>query len=376
MNHLRKKRNPAWPNSRSWEQFFKLILDDEKSLNYLIDGFNLYSYKQANKDKQPEEREGISGKNYHMTVYNKAAEGKYYIRKEEKKPTIYFMLLKNHPDGIFKGTDYRPCKVGYTGPKSKSEYDRAQDVAINTSRNINENKKYKNKMPNKCEFEVIKLPISATSTESFYKTETTIREKFGEKLSGEETEKKIIELFGKSIDKTKDEKKEIKKLLDEIAKDLCLDAPKEWIIIEGNRFNDLKKKLNKIEKDRKQVPNTQLFSDWYDEYKNKPSDAGAVGGTSQGPGDSGGDSEPSEGTGGAGKGKDPGPSKSTGGTGKGKDPCPSKSGGTGKGKDPGPSKKYWRNRKRERSGSIKKHWRGRKRERSGSIKKHWRNRKR
>ena len=192
---------------QSLKDSLKFILQNNtNNLNCLIDGFNLYKYKQANKGNTANEGKEIPGEKYHITLCNTAAEGEYYIRKEKKKPTIYFILFKNHPDDIFKGTDYRPCKVGYTGNRNK-KYDRTRDIAYKTSKKIKENKKYK--MRNKCEFEVIKLPISATSTESFYETETTIREMFGEKLSGEETEKKIIELFGKSIDKTKDEKKEI-----------------------------------------------------------------------------------------------------------------------------------------------------------------------
>ena len=89
----------------------------------------------------------------------------------------------------------------------------------------------------KYEFEVIKLPISATSTEAFEMTEETIRKKSG---------------------------MEIKK---NAAKNLCLDAPTKWIKIDENRFNDFKEKLNKIEEDRKQVPNTQFFYYWHDAEK-------------------------------------------------------------------------------------------------------------
>ena len=115
-----------------------------------------------------------------MTFCNTAEDGKYYIRKEEVKPTIYFILFKNHPDGIFKGTDIdeRPCKVGFTQIRKQG---RIKVVLENTTRKINTCEDYKSEGEGtiKCGFEVIKLPISATSTEAFKKTEKTIREKFG-----------------------------------------------------------------------------------------------------------------------------------------------------------------------------------------------------
>ena len=166
---------PEYPDYKSWEELYK-----DYNLNYLIDGLNLYSYKQANIGKKAKEINGKSGTNYnvksgtnyHITFCNTEKEGKVYIRKEEVRLTIYFILLKNHPK--FKGED-KPCKVGFTHHR---ETDRINTVIENTARKMH--RKYNSKEKGvKYEFEVIKLPISATSTEAFEMTEETIRKKSG-----------------------------------------------------------------------------------------------------------------------------------------------------------------------------------------------------
>ena len=281
---IRSQEPPDFPKCENWNELSESLWKHPEKLDYFINVINLKSYQQANSGGLNKSDPKGKGK-YAITFCNTAKEGKVYIRKEEVKSTIYFILFKNHPK--FKGNDDMPCKVGYT---HFSQRDRTEVIIQNTVNKLTKNTKYKQQATYK--FEVIKLPISATSTVAFNTTETTIREKFGT-------------LIAKKA-----------------AKVLCLDAPREWIKTTEKDFNDLKTKLNKFERKREQVPSTQFFYDWLNE---KSIEAGAEVSTSQGPGGSGGDPGPSEGAKRKGKGKDPGPSKSNGGTGKGKDPGPSKS---------------------------------------------------